>query len=77
MYVLISLVPNLTLDPSLKIPFGFDNPRKIAHEPSIKAFGVAFTTVEPNRVSDPEISRSSFKLLDDTSFASPVFFTWR
>ncbi|KAF5360619.1 hypothetical protein D9756_004828 [Leucocoprinus leucothites] len=50
------------------IPFGLDNPRKIAHQPLLKAFGVAFTRTEPARIGDEESISSSFKLIDDTSF---------
>ncbi|KAJ3503729.1 hypothetical protein NLJ89_g8306 [Agrocybe chaxingu] len=49
--------------------FGLDNPRRIVHEPSLKAFGVAFTRIEPSRIGNYEASASSFQLLDDNTLA--------
>lgn len=52
-----------------QVPFGLNNPRRIAHEPSLKAFGVVCTRNEPTRVGDYEPSRSSFQLIDHNSLA--------
>ncbi|TFK40691.1 CPSF A subunit region-domain-containing protein [Crucibulum laeve] len=51
------------------IPFGLDNPRKIAYEPTLKVFIVACTRTEPGRIGDIESVTSSFRLLDDSTFA--------
>ena len=50
-------------------PFGLDNPRRIVHEASLKAFGVVCTRNEPTRVGDYEPSKSSFQLIDHNSLA--------
>ncbi|KAK7056644.1 hypothetical protein VNI00_002361 [Paramarasmius palmivorus] len=50
------------------IPFGLDNPHRIAHIPSLKVFGVAVDHTEPYRIGDDEDVVSSFKLLDDQQF---------
>ncbi|CAA7261433.1 unnamed protein product [Cyclocybe aegerita] len=49
--------------------FGLDNPRRIVHEPSLKALGVAFTRIEPSRIGNYEASASLFRLLDDNTLA--------
>ncbi|KDR82646.1 hypothetical protein GALMADRAFT_837022 [Galerina marginata CBS 339.88] len=48
---------------------GLDNPRRIVHEPSLKAFGVACTRIEPARIGSYESLRSSFHLIDDNSLS--------
>ncbi|KAF8895272.1 CPSF A subunit region-domain-containing protein [Infundibulicybe gibba] len=50
------------------IPFGLDNPGRVIYEPSLKVFGVAYMRTEPERVGNPESSRSCFVLLDDITF---------
>ncbi|KAF9454820.1 hypothetical protein P691DRAFT_716708 [Macrolepiota fuliginosa MF-IS2] len=51
------------------IPFGLDNPRRIAYQPLLKAFGVGFLLTEPPRVgAAAEELSSSFKLIDDSTF---------
>ncbi|CAK5284353.1 unnamed protein product [Mycena citricolor] len=51
------------------IPFGPDVPQKIVYEPSLKAFGVAFSKTEPVRVGSEELSiTSTFRILDDVNF---------
>ncbi|KAJ7164666.1 CPSF A subunit region-domain-containing protein [Mycena crocata] len=51
------------------ISLGLDAPQRIAHEPTLKVFGVACTRREPTRVGSQEPSpRSSFRLLDDATF---------
>jgi DNA damage-binding protein 1 len=51
-----------------QIQFGLDNPRRIKHHPLLKVFGVACNRTEPVRIGEPENIRSSFRLLDDTTF---------
>ncbi|KAF8158252.1 mono-functional DNA-alkylating methyl methanesulfonate N-term-domain-containing protein [Crassisporium funariophilum] len=48
---------------------GLDNPHRIIHEPSLKAFGVVCNRNEPTRIGDFEPTKSSFRLLDDNSLA--------
>ncbi|PFH53878.1 hypothetical protein AMATHDRAFT_72908 [Amanita thiersii Skay4041] len=50
------------------IPFGFDNPRRIVYEPLNKVFGVGCTEVTPARIGEDEATRSSFVLLDETTY---------
>ncbi|KAF9485871.1 hypothetical protein BDN70DRAFT_870784 [Pholiota conissans] len=49
--------------------FGLDNPRKIIHEPLLKAFGVACWRIEPTRIGTFEPARSTFYLIDDNTLA--------
>jgi DNA damage-binding protein 1 len=64
----INKIVNFCL-PRYQVPFGLDNPRRIAHEASLKAFGVVCTRNKPTRVGDYEPSRSSFQLIDHNSLA--------
>ncbi|KAL6302826.1 mono-functional DNA-alkylating methyl methanesulfonate N-term-domain-containing protein [Sparassis latifolia] len=50
------------------IPLGVENPRRIAHHPSLKVFGVACNRTNPPRIGDFEGTVSCFKILDDVSF---------
>ncbi|KAF8908996.1 CPSF A subunit region-domain-containing protein [Gymnopilus junonius] len=49
--------------------FGLENPRRIAHAPSLKAFGVGCTRVEPGRIGTYESLTSSFHVVDDNSLS--------
>ncbi len=51
-----------------KIPFGLDNPRRIAYQTLLSAFGVAFLLTEPARVGGVDTMTGSFKLIDDSTF---------
>lgn len=60
---------HLTLLPLLlQIPFGFDNPYRIAHIPSMQVYGVAFLSLELDRDRAEERLSSSFKMLDHNTF---------
>ncbi|KAL0569702.1 hypothetical protein V5O48_012262 [Marasmius crinis-equi] len=58
------------------VSLGLDIPRKIAHVPSLKVFGVATDRVEPYRVGDEEKTSGSFKLLDDSTFEEVAQFRY-
>ncbi|KAE9400776.1 hypothetical protein BT96DRAFT_992689 [Gymnopus androsaceus JB14] len=51
------------------VSLGLDNPRHIVYAPTCKLFGVSCVRTEPIRVGQDETVTSSFKLLDDSSFA--------
>ncbi|ESK85005.1 uv-damaged dna-binding [Moniliophthora roreri MCA 2997] len=50
------------------IPLGLDKPYKIAHVPSLKAFGVVTDRTEPFRPGEADTVLSSLKLIDDQNF---------
>ncbi|KAH9480543.1 DNA damage-binding protein 1a [Psilocybe cubensis] len=50
-------------------PLGLYNPRRITHESSLKAFGVACTRTVPYRLGNIEPNESSFHLYDDTTLS--------
>ncbi|KIL67911.1 hypothetical protein M378DRAFT_185481 [Amanita muscaria Koide BX008] len=50
------------------IPFGSDNPRRIVYDPASKLFGIACTQTIPGRVGGLDSTRSSFVLLDGTTY---------
>lgn len=52
----------------LQVPFGLDNPKRIAHSTRAKAFGVGFVRTEPFAVGERVKCSSSFKILDQDSF---------
>lgn len=49
------------------IPFGYDVPQYIVHEPSLKVYAVACKRDVPSRVGSYEPSRSTLQILDDNS----------
>lgn len=63
---------------ALQTPFGLDNPRRIVYDPHASVFAVACTRIEPAPVFGEEVSKGSFKLLDDITFERecllPLFF---
>ncbi|CCM01903.1 uncharacterized protein FIBRA_03974 [Fibroporia radiculosa] len=50
------------------VRMGLDNPRRIAHHPTLRVFAVACIQTKPNRIGEPQETTSSLKLLDDTTF---------
>ncbi|KAI0061660.1 hypothetical protein BV25DRAFT_1857049 [Artomyces pyxidatus] len=50
------------------VPLGLDNPRRIFHDPTLRAFGVACVRNEPGRVGELEVPQNVFQLMDDTTF---------
>jgi DNA damage-binding protein 1 len=54
--------------PLLQIPMGYDNPRRIAYQPTLKMYGVACLRMEAVRLGEFESITSSFKVFDDASF---------
>lgn len=51
-----------------QIPFGHDIPYRIAYQPSLRAYGVAFVKTVLDRREQQEDMTSSFKLLDEDTF---------
>ncbi|THV04459.1 hypothetical protein K435DRAFT_649225 [Dendrothele bispora CBS 962.96] len=54
---------------------GLDSPRKIAYDPTVKAFGIVCVRTEPSRIGLDQKVTSSFRLLDDTTFTELARFT--
>lgn len=50
------------------MPFGLDNPVRIAHHPQLKVLGVGCERTQPHRVGEFAVESCSFKVLDDTTF---------
>lgn len=50
------------------IPFDEDEPRKIAHDPKSRTFGVVCLRRDVNRVTGEQTSVGSVKVLDDQTF---------
>ncbi|KAA1475747.1 hypothetical protein DENSPDRAFT_842582 [Dentipellis sp. KUC8613] len=50
------------------IPLGLDNPRRIAHDPIGRTFGVACVHSEPSSIGEQEQVKSKFIIFDDTTF---------
>ncbi|PPR07110.1 hypothetical protein CVT24_010946 [Panaeolus cyanescens] len=51
------------------LPFGLDNPTRIAHSPVHKVYGVSFTYTPRTRISEFQPSTSTFKVLDDNTLS--------
>lgn len=65
------VLPLAGLTPA-QVPFGLENPRRIAHHAQFKAFLVACTRTTPSRIGDAEDRISSLKVLDDTMFNGEI-----
>lgn len=52
----------------LQIPFGLDNPKKIAHHAGIGVFGVGCTRATRPTSAGPDSFTSTFKILDESTF---------
>ncbi|KAF8526426.1 CPSF A subunit region-domain-containing protein [Gautieria morchelliformis] len=50
------------------IPFGLDNPVRIAHHLHLKVLGVGCERTQPHRVGEFALQSCSFKIIDDTTF---------
>ncbi|KAI0078212.1 hypothetical protein K474DRAFT_1745998 [Panus rudis PR-1116 ss-1] len=51
-----------------QVPLGFENPRRIAYNPSYNAFGVACAHLQPSRIGDADAARSLLNIYDATSY---------
>ncbi|KAF5362887.1 hypothetical protein D9758_007154 [Tetrapyrgos nigripes] len=56
-------------------PLGLDCPRRIAHDPTMKVFGVNCIRTEPVRVGNDPLETSVFRVLDETTFQELAQFT--
>ncbi|EGN98024.1 hypothetical protein SERLA73DRAFT_109335 [Serpula lacrymans var. lacrymans S7.3] len=67
--LVIGSVKNLDKLYIRSIPLGYDNPRRILHVPSLRAYAVGCISITPTRIDKAEYTSSSMQLFDHTTFA--------
>ena len=74
---ILPCISNSSLLVLIQIPFGLDNPVRIAHLPQLKVLGVGCQRTQPYRVAEYALESCSFKIIDDTTFERETLSTRR